>query len=235
VGETADQLREEIDAKRDDAAAKIDRIEARVFDTAQLARETVDETVQQARDTVQQARDTVIETVETVKQSFDISHQVQERPWPTLGMAVAGGFILGRIFAGDDEEQRRGDYGRTDRYFTPQSSGTSSAHAPHQGDADHGGMMTGLREAAKSAGLDNMMSALSGALIGVLTDRIRDAVEQNFPEFADQLRRQSERQGSGGSSLWTDTRSTGTGAATSDASGRPTGYATASTGSGFPG
>jgi ElaB/YqjD/DUF883 family membrane-anchored ribosome-binding protein len=222
VGESADQLREEIDAKRDDAAAKIDQIEARVYDTAQMARDTVDETMQQARDTV-------VETVETVKQSFDLTHQVRERPWPTLGAAVAGGFMLGRLLEGDDGG-RGSEFEPARRYAASYKSGAAAVEHPQPADAGPSAVVSGLRDAAKSAGLDEMVSNLSGALLGVLAERIRAVVEQNFPEFADQMRIQSQRHGDRvAGSTWRGA------SAPADAAARPPGYATPPGGSGLPG
>jgi hypothetical protein len=45
MGQTADQLRQEIEQKREDAASKIDQIESRVQELPQMAKDTVTETV----------------------------------------------------------------------------------------------------------------------------------------------------------------------------------------------
>ena len=186
MGQTADELRQEIDGKREDAAAKIDEIEARVQNTAQMARETVEETMQTARDTVedtiQTAKETVTgtvtETVETVKQSFDVQRQIQERPLVALGAAALGGFLLGGAIGGGDNKQHRADYsqssngGRTYNY-----QGYRSQPGP-------------LQQAAKSAGLDNAMSAVTGALMGMAADRLRGIVDESFPDFGERLRRE---------------------------------------------
>ena len=103
MGQTADQLREEIAAKRDDAAAKIDQIEARVQDLPNLAKETVrgtvDASIQQAKDTVDQsltqAREVVVDKVGTMKQQADLTTKIDERPLAALGIAFAGGYLLG--------------------------------------------------------------------------------------------------------------------------------------------
>jgi ElaB/YqjD/DUF883 family membrane-anchored ribosome-binding protein len=186
MGQTADELRQEIDGKREDAAAKIDEIEARVQNTAQMAKETVEETMQTARDTVedtiQTAKDTVTgtvtETVETVKQSFDVQRQIQERPLVALGAAALGGFLLGGAVGGGESKRHRADYsqssngGRTYNYQSYRSQPSP------------------LQQAAKSAGLDNAMSAVTGALMGMAADRLRGIVDESFPNFGERLRRE---------------------------------------------
>lgn len=171
MGQTADQLRQEIDDKRDEAAAKIDAIEARVQNTAQMAKDTVEETVQMAKDTV---TETVSETLDTVKQSFDVKRQVDERPLMALGAAAIGGFILGGAMGGGDKRPR------SDR-------GHVSDRGPYQ---EHRSQPGPLRQVAQSAGLDSAMSAVTGALMGMAADRLRGLVEESFPEFGDRLRRE---------------------------------------------
>ncbi|HEX5500044.1 MAG TPA: hypothetical protein VFX03_12490, partial [Thermomicrobiales bacterium] len=109
MGQTADQLREEIAAKREDAAAKIDRIEAKVQQIPQIARETVDASMLQARASVG-------EQVNQMAQKFDLRQQVQERPLLALGAAMAGGWLLGKLTEDNGETNRRGyRYERDDR------------------------------------------------------------------------------------------------------------------------
>lgn len=170
MGQTADQLRQEIDDKRDDAAAKIDEIEARVQNTAQMAKDTVEETMQSAKDTV---TETVSETLDTVKQSFDVKRQIDERPLMALGAAALGGFILGGMGGGDKKH-------RSDRTY-------SSDRNQYQ---EHRSQPGRLQQAARSTGLDNAMSAVTGALMGMAADRLRGLVEESFPEFSDRLRRE---------------------------------------------
>src|SRR5690349_16204325 len=52
------------------------------------------------------ALDEKLDSLETkARQAFDLKHQVAERPWMSLGAAVAAGFVLGSL-GGDDEGQR---------------------------------------------------------------------------------------------------------------------------------
>jgi ElaB/YqjD/DUF883 family membrane-anchored ribosome-binding protein len=103
---------------RDDAAAKIHRIEEKVQDLPNIARDTVDATVQQAKDTVDeslhQARAAVGETVSQMKSQMDLPTKIEERPLAAIGIAFAGGYLLGKLFGGGHEEHRHGATYRTD-------------------------------------------------------------------------------------------------------------------------
>ena len=168
MGQTADQLRQEIEQKREDAASKIDQIEARVTDTTQAVKDTV-------QDLPQMAKDTVTDTVQQVKQSINVQEQIQQRPLAALGAAIAGGFLLGGIMRGGGGQSGGGQY-----------AGMSQ-----------GGMASGIRSAAESSGLDETISGLSGALMGMLTERVRSTVEQSFPQIAERMQQQSGQTGAG--------------------------------------
>ncbi|MDQ3779527.1 MAG: hypothetical protein M3354_03120 [Chloroflexota bacterium] len=86
MGQSSDQIRQEIDQHRSDAAQKIDDLETRVQDTATQARD--------------QAKDMVEDTIQTVKESVDLRKQVEERPLVALGVAFVGGLVLGGITGG---------------------------------------------------------------------------------------------------------------------------------------
>lgn len=91
MGQSADQIRQEIDQHRSDAAQKIDDLETRVQDTATQARE--------------QAQGMVEDTIQTAKDSFDFRKQVEERPLVALGVAFVGGLMLGGVTGGGEEQQ----------------------------------------------------------------------------------------------------------------------------------
>jgi ElaB/YqjD/DUF883 family membrane-anchored ribosome-binding protein len=89
MGQSSDQLRQEIEQHRSDASQKIDDLEARVQDTAIQARE--------------QAKGMVEDTIQTAKESFDFRKQVEERPLVALGVAFVGGLMLGGITGGGQQ------------------------------------------------------------------------------------------------------------------------------------
>ena len=86
MGQSSDQIRQEIEQHRSDAAQKIDDLEMRVQDTAMQARD--------------QAKGMVEDTIQTAKESFDFRKQVEERPLVALGVAFVGGLMLGGVTGG---------------------------------------------------------------------------------------------------------------------------------------
>ena len=216
MGQSADQLRQEIEQKREDAATKIDAIEARVQDTVQGARDTVQGTVQQARDTVV---DTVEQTTQKVKESFDVRRQVEERPLLALGAALVGGFVLGGILGGDDDDRRH--------------HGGASPDLPRG--SQQGGVRAGIRTAARESGLEDTINNLASAFMGTMTERLRSVASDNFPALADKLR-SAPASGDGQRSTAASASASPT---TTDTMGRPTPYfsseGTGTTSSGIPG
>ncbi|CAA9555582.1 MAG: hypothetical protein AVDCRST_MAG73-3252, partial [uncultured Thermomicrobiales bacterium] len=163
--------------------------EAMVEGSVQQAKDTVEGTVQQARDvvegTVQQAKDavedtvgtakaTVDETVQKVKESVDLVKLVEERPLLALGGALAGGFFLGKMgMGGGGQNQHPGG----------QSAG-----------ATQGGNAGGIRDAVKSSGLEDTLSGAMAALMGMVTEKVRSAIDETFPDVADKLKQQGTGQ-----------------------------------------
>lgn len=87
MGETTDQLRQQVDQKREDASQKIDQIEQQVMNKAQDIETKVSDTAQQ------------------VKAQMDWRHQVEERPLVAVGAALVGGILLGGIVGKGDHRQ----------------------------------------------------------------------------------------------------------------------------------
>jgi len=78
MGETADQLREEVSAARDQAAEKIEMIEQKVGEATQQ-----------------------------VKDKFDWRRQVDDNPLLAVGAAMIGGMALGMMTGGGDDSSDR--------------------------------------------------------------------------------------------------------------------------------
>lgn len=205
MGQSADQLRDEIAAKRSDAAQKIDAIQAQVEGTVQQVQDSVEGTVQQVQDTVQ-------DTVEQVKENLDIRHQIEERPLLALGAALIAGFALGSITGGGNEQQQQSQTAT----WTNQGQGQS------QPPAQQGGGITGtIEHLAKESGLESTISDMASAFMATMTDRMKRSLDQSFPGFASKFQ---QAQRSGGDFAAKTNAAEGTTAATTDASGRPVAY-----------
>lgn len=87
MGETADQLRREVDQKRDDATQKIDQIEQQVMGKAQEIESKVSDKADQ------------------VKAQLDWRHQVEQHPLMSVGVAMVGGMVLGGIMDKGDHHE----------------------------------------------------------------------------------------------------------------------------------
>lgn len=175
MGQSTDQIRQEIDMNRQNAADKIDQIQSQIENTADQLRSGVQDSAQQVRD---QVKGTIDDTVETMKQSMDMRQQIEERPLVALGAALVGGFVLGGLMGGDDHERPRGEYTRhdgngRDRYPSSSQQGGSLGHT--------------IRSAMQKTGLDDTISNAAAALIGSVTDQVRETIDRNFPGFSDKM------------------------------------------------
>jgi hypothetical protein len=175
MGESADQLREEIEMKRQDASGKIEQIEQKVTGTADQVRGQVD-----------QVRD-------QVKQTFDWRKQVDERPLAALGAAFIGGVVLSNVLGGDDDDDRRQQHRRQHRsdrgrysFNTVQygEQGSSPSVAPAVAGL---GVMGAVRKAAKTSGLEDTLNNMTTSFMSTLAERAKEVADRNFPGMADKL------------------------------------------------
>jgi len=180
MGQSSDQIRQEIDQRRGSAADKIDQLQSQVQGTADQMRGQVQGTVEQVTD---QVKDTVDHTIETVKQNMDLKQQIQERPLVALGVALAGGFLLGGMMGDGGGQHHAG----SQHQF---ASGTPV------GESQSGGAISGIRGAIQKSGLEDTISNAAAALLGSVTDQLKGTLDQNFPGFAGKMNTAQEQSGS---------------------------------------
>lgn len=171
MGQSADQIREEIDLKRSDAADKIDQLKDQVQGTADQMRGQVQDTVEQVKGQVQ---GTVDDTIQTVKDSVDFRQQIEERPLVALGVAFFGGVLLGGMTSGS-----KGHSGSSQSYGGSSSGGSSSP----------------VRTAFQRSGLDDTIANATAALMGSVTDQLKNTLDKNFPGFADKMQTAERKPG----------------------------------------
>jgi len=101
------RVRETLKDTRSAVEGIVENVKGTVDDTVG----TVKETVGQARSTVgslvENVKDTVGSTTTTVRQSFDVQHQVEQRPWLMFGGAVLTGYVVGGWVVRDSERRRQ--------------------------------------------------------------------------------------------------------------------------------
>jgi ElaB/YqjD/DUF883 family membrane-anchored ribosome-binding protein len=172
MGQSSDQIRQEIDQHRDDAAGKIDQLKEQVQGTADDMRGQVQDTAEQM---VNQVKGTVDHTVEAVKQNMDLKQQIEERPLVALGAALVGGFLLGGMMGGGSGHGQSSSH----REY---SSGTPVGES-----RTGGGVRSGIRSAVERSGLEDTISSAAAALMGSVTDQLKNTLDQNFPGFATKM------------------------------------------------
>jgi len=180
MGQSSDQIRQEIDQKRADAGDKIDQLQNQVQGTTEQVRDQVQESVEQV---VDQVKGTVDDTVQQVKQSVDFHKQVEERPLVMLGAALLGGFLLGGMTGGSG--------GGNHQHQTGHASMSSHDQGFMQGSA-----ASGIRTALHKSGLEETISSAAAALMGSVTDQLKDTLDRNFPGFADKMQTAQSKPGS---------------------------------------
>ncbi len=179
MGQSSDQIRQEIDHKRNDAADKIDQLQGQVQETTEQMRGQVQESVDQVRD---QVKGTVDDTIQQVKQSVDFRQQIEERPLVMLGAALLGGFLLGGMTGGNSGSSH-------------QSPGYASTSSHDQG-STHGSAASGIRTAVQKSGLEETISNAAAALLGSVTDQVKGTLDRNFPGFAGKMETAQSKHGS---------------------------------------
>lgn len=170
MGKSSDELRQEIDQSRRDATSKIDDLQDQVQGTAEDLRSQATGAAEDMRD---QLNSTVNDTIESVKENVNLDEMVQQRPLVSVGAALIGGFVLGGMLGG--------------------GGGGHSRHAQGGSGADFGGGQPGgglgdtVRDAFRKSGLEDTFSSATAALIGSVTDQVKNTVDRNVPGFADRM------------------------------------------------
>ena len=100
----------------------------------------------------------------------------------SVGAALLGGFVLGSLMGGEEHHrQQSGSY-----------TGANSTGSGH----DVSGIMNGVRGAAQKSGLEDTVSNAAAALMGSVTDQLKDMLDRSFPGFSDKLDTAQHQQGS---------------------------------------
>jgi len=156
-----------------DAADKIDQLRDQVQGSADQMRGQVQDTVEQVKD---QVKGTVDDTIQTVKESIDFKQQIEERPLVALGVAFFGGILLGGMTGGGKQQSGY-----------PQSSGNQNSSS--------GGGSGAMRSAMQRSGLEDTISNAAAALMGSVTDQLKNTLDKNFPGFADKMQSAQQKPG----------------------------------------
>jgi len=92
-------------------------------DTRAALSEKLETLEEKVRGKIDQTQERLRATLNRVKETFDLEHQVRQRPWLMLGAATASGFVAGNLLA----RPRRGRIGRALASSLSSASGQAAA------------------------------------------------------------------------------------------------------------
>jgi len=156
--------------------------------------------------------DEKLDTLETrARQTFDLKHQVDERPWMMLGAAVAAGYVLGSLGGEDDTPRWHGQPVTTTDYNQHVDRSTTSQPGPS-------------RTEGFLSQFDDEIDMLKTAAISTLTNFLRDAIREYVPAMGQQLDRVNRDRSRTPSSAPNTSFSTGAGRTGFDSPAETTSY-----------
>ena len=163
------------------------------------------------RQNIEDTRDALTEKLDALetraRETFDLKHQVAERPWMALGAAVAAGYMLGSL-GGSDEPS-----------YSRDTSNDWAERSPYgQRSASSGPS----RSQNFLSQFDDEIALLKGAAMTTLTNFLHDTIREVVPALGAQLTGNSSTASSSASSSGYGTPTTAQGASLSDYRDRPT-------------
>lgn len=120
------------------------------------------------------------------RETFDLKHQVAERPWMALGAAVAAGYVLGSL-GGESEPQRWHGQPATTTDYNQHALAASHPSEPSATDR----LMSHF---------DDEIDMLKSAAISTITTLLHDAIREYVPQMSQQMDRLTKERGQGSSS-----------------------------------
>jgi hypothetical protein len=160
------ERRQEIDDTRAAMANKLEALEHKMIDTVETAHDAVKESIQSAK-----------ETVASVKETFDIKHQVEQRPWTMVGGCFLAGLALTCLIP-----RGRPQSSRTPRGPVATANGATAVSPPpaQPEPASRPGVLEPFQEE-----IDKVKGIAIGYVMGLVRDSIKESVPQLAPKIDD--------------------------------------------------
>jgi hypothetical protein len=158
------EMRHDIDTTRSAMADKLEALEDRMIGAAQSAQATVENSIQSAKD-----------AVASVKRTFDLKHQVEQRPWTIVGGCFLAGLAVSLLIP----------KGR------PHASKPADA-PPVNGNYASGGPTPQLQaEPPSGPGVlepfQEEIDKIKGIAIGYVMGLVRDSIKESVPQMASKI------------------------------------------------
>jgi ElaB/YqjD/DUF883 family membrane-anchored ribosome-binding protein len=192
-----EQIRKQMEETRTALTEKLEALENQVADTVKSATEAVSEATETVKETVESVTEGVKETVEsvtegvkgtveTVADTFNLSRQMEKRPWLILGGSVALGCAVGYLLGGRSHRYRYYQSQPTPPPAPPRESWTSSASslssAAPSAEAYRAPEPPRSRGPSVSGWFGEQLSHLKGLAVSTLMGAVRDLAVRNLPE-----------------------------------------------------
>ena len=135
--------------------------------------------------------DDKLDSLETkARQTFDIKHQVGERPWMMLGAAVATGYVLGSMGGSETEQRWHGQPYTTTDYN--QHAGMADHRQNHSANQTSQSSMRSTTDNFLSQ-FDDEIDMLKVAAINMVTNFLRDTLKEYVPALGQELDKQRDQ------------------------------------------
>jgi hypothetical protein len=177
--------------------------------------------IRQTIDSTRAALDEKLDTLEhKARQTFDLNHQVSERPWLMLGAALAAGYVLGTMGDSDEPEQRWSGVPATTTDYNQHAQ--QAYNSNYNGSYNSGPSTTDkIKSTADSflSQFDDEIDMLKTAAITTLTNFLRDSIKEVAPALGRQLDQTMRERGYDTSPSYGGSVSSAPGASHSELSG----------------
>lgn len=136
-------------------------------------------------------RDRVEGAKTKVKQSFDVRHHVNQRPWQMVGLSVLTGYLIGRMMANRKLDSSAREYGRKNWRRQPGSSqetGFAAAATAATGGETYPPSIARPQQETRRGIFDQFqdeIATLKGAAVAAVVSVVRDLLKSATDSFKD--------------------------------------------------
>jgi hypothetical protein len=163
------EMRHDIDTTRAAMADKLEALEDKMIGAAQSAQATVENSIQSAKD-----------AVASVKRTFDINHQIEQRPWTIVGGCFLAGLAVSYLIPKGRPSQESGVRGQESAKKANSSPTPDSRPlTPEKADTPS---KPGIFEPFQEE-----IDKVKGIAIGFVMGLVRDSIKESVPEMASKI------------------------------------------------